>query len=88
MDKRTRLDITSRMERPINRAWYALGSSFLGRLGSLALERLAVTFALEGKRGDETLDLGGLGDGLLALLGGEFPSDDELANIVFLGKGL
>merc|ERR1712100_949994 len=47
------------------------------------LELLEVTLALEHLRGDQTLDLWGLGV-LLAALGGDLPADDTLADVIIL----
>ena len=57
--------------------------SILGCLSIAALECNAVTLVLETLRSDETLDLGGLGVWLLALiLGLDFTADDELADLL------
>jgi hypothetical protein len=55
-------------------------SSILGRLSPSPLESDPVTLVLETLGGDQPLDLGGLGVGLLALLG-DLTTDDELANL-------
>ena len=66
----------------------SLGGGLLGLLRVHALERLAVALALQGQRGHKTLDLGGLGGGLLALLGRELSPDDEFADVVLFRQVL
>ena len=54
----------------------------LGGLGLATLECDPVALVLEALRSDKTLDLGGLGVGLCALLLGlNLAADDELANL-------
>jgi len=61
--------------------------SILGGLGVSSLEGDAMSLVLHALRGDESLDLGGLGVGLCSfLLGRDFTADDELANIILLGQ--
>jgi hypothetical protein len=56
--------------------------SILGSLRSAALECEPVTLVLETLRSNKTLDLGGLGVGLGALLLGlNLTTDDELADL-------
>jgi hypothetical protein len=56
--------------------------SILGSLGATALEREPVALVLETLRSNQTLDLGGLGVGLRALLlGGNLTADNELADL-------
>ena len=58
----------------------------LDLLGLAALECDPVALVLQTLGGDQTLDLGGLGVGLLALaLGLDLSSDDILANLLFRG---
>jgi hypothetical protein len=57
--------------------------SVTGRLSTAALDGNALALALEALGGNQTLDLGGLGVVLLALLG-DSTADDELADIVLL----
>jgi len=48
---------------------------------------LFVSLALEAARGDQALDLGRLGGGLLAFfLGGDLTSDDVLSDVIFFGQ--
>lgn len=64
-----------------------LGGSALRRFGALALESEAVSLALQDDGSDETLNSGRLECRLLAfLLGGNFATDDILANIVILAE--
>ena len=57
--------------------------SIFGGLGMTTLERDEMTLVLETLRGDETLDLGGLGVWFLALaLGLDFATNDEFADLV------
>lgn len=64
-----------------------LVSSLLLSLRTTPLERKPVTLVLKALRGNKTLDLGGLGVGLLALtLRLDFATDDELADIIFLAE--
>jgi len=64
-----------------------LAGSILGSLGAAALECDAVALVLETLRSNKTLDLGGLGVRLCALLlAGNLTTDDELANIIFLAE--
>lgn len=59
----------------------------LDLLGLTALERKAVALVLEALGGDQALDAGSLGVGLLALsLGLNLAADDVLADIVILGE--
>lgn len=58
-------------------------SGIAGSLGAAALDGNALALALEALGGNQTLDLGGLGVVLLALLG-DSAADDELANVVLL----
>jgi len=61
--------------------------SILGRLGVSSLQCNAVSLVLHSLGSNESLDLGGLGVWLGALLlGHDFTSDDEFANIVLLGQ--
>lgn len=65
---------------------FADGESLRGlasRLSTAALESDSVTLVLETLGSDQTLDLGGLGVVLLALLG-DGAADDELADVVLL----
>lgn len=56
--------------------------SILGSLRAAALECDPVALVLETLRSDQTLDLGGLGVGLCALLLGlDLTADDELADL-------
>ncbi|GAH17032.1 unnamed protein product, partial [marine sediment metagenome] len=56
--------------------------SILGGLCAAALECDAVALVLEALGGDQTLDLGGLGVGLCALLLGlDLAADDELTDL-------
>jgi hypothetical protein len=56
--------------------------SILGSLSTSSLEGNAVALVLETLGSDESLDLGGLGVGLLALtLGLDLAADDVLANL-------
>lgn len=64
-----------------------LVGSILGSFRAAALECDPVALVLETLRSDQTLDLGGLGVGLCALLlGGNLTTDDKLANIIFLAE--
>lgn len=64
-----------------------LGSCILGLLGIAALQRNAVALVLEALRGDQTLDLWGLGVWLLALtLWLNLTTNNELTDIVILGE--
>jgi len=64
-----------------------LGGSILGSLSIATLESEAVTLVLQALRSDQTLDLGSLGVWLLALtLRLDLTTDDEFADIVFLGE--
>ena len=66
-----------------------LGLSLLGVLSTTLLEGQDVTLTLENNGGDKTLDLGGLGVGLLlGVLGLNLATDDELADIIILGQVL
>ena len=66
-----------------------LGLSLLGVLSTTLLEGQDVTLALENNGGDKTLDLGGLGVGLLlGVLGLDLATDNELADIIILGQVL
>lgn len=57
----------------------------LGSLRTAALECDTVALVLQTLGSDQTLDLGGLGVGLRALLLGlDFAADDELADLVTL----
>lgn len=59
-----------------------LVGSILGGLGAAALECDAVALVLEALGGNQTLDLGGLGVGLCALLLGlDLAADDELTDL-------
>jgi len=58
-------------------------SSITGSLSTAALDGNALALALETLGGNQTLDLGGLGVILLALLG-DGAADDELADVVLL----
>lgn len=58
-------------------------SSITGSLSTAALDGNALALALETLGGNQTLDLGGLGVILLALLG-DGTADDELADVVLL----
>lgn len=57
--------------------------SITGSLSTTALDGNALALALETLGGNQTLDLGGLGVVLLALLG-DGTADDELADVVLL----
>lgn len=64
-----------------------LVSSILGSLRASSLECDSVSLVLHSLRSDESLDLGGLGVWLGALLlGDDFTADDELANIILLAQ--
>jgi len=64
-----------------------LVGSILGSLRATALECESVALVLETLRSNKTLDLGGLGVGLCALLlGDDFTANDELADIIFLAE--
>jgi len=64
-----------------------LVSSILGSLRVATLECDTVTLVLETLRSNQTLDLGSLGVWLLALaLWLNFTTDNELADIIFLGE--
>lgn len=66
-----------------------LGLGLLGVLGTTLLEGQDVALALENDGGDKTLDLGGLGVGLLlGVLGLNLATDDKLADIIILGQVL
>lgn len=61
----------------------------LDLLGLAALESSAVTLVLEALGSDQTLDLGGLGVGALALtLGLDLAANDVLADLLFRGDRL
>jgi hypothetical protein len=55
--------------------------SILGGLCASALEGDSVTLVLETLGSDESLDLGGLGVGLLVALGLDLAADDKLADL-------
>ena len=62
-----------------------LVGSVLGSLRTSSLEGEAVSLVLDTLRGDESLDLGGLGIGLCTLLlGSDFATDDELAVMILV----
>ena len=66
-----------------------LGLGLLGVLRATLLKSQDVTLALENDGGDKTLDLGGLGVGLLlGVLGLNLATDNELADIIILGQVL
>ena len=66
-----------------------LGLSLLCVLRAALLEGQDVALALEDNGGDKTLDLGGLGVGLLlGVLGLNLAADDKLADIIILGQVL
>jgi len=59
----------------------------LGCLGMSSLEGNAMSLVLQSLRGDQSLDLGGFGVWLSAfLLGDDFTSDDEFADIILLAQ--
>jgi hypothetical protein len=60
--------------------------SILLGFGATTLQGDTVPLVLETLRGDETLDLGGLGVWSFVSFGLEFTANDELANIVLLAK--
>lgn len=75
--------VTIRMlEDPSRGGRYVL-RSLAGSLSAAALDGDPVTLALQALGSDQTLDVGGLGVVLLALLG-DSAADDELADIVLL----
>lgn len=61
-----------------------LVGQFLLLLGTLSLQSMLATLALNECRRDESLNAGSLGLGLLALLYRQWSSNDVLADIVFL----
>jgi len=64
-----------------------LDLGLLGVLGTALLQVQDVALALEDNGGDKTLDLGGLGVGLLlGVLGLDLAANDELADIIILGQ--
>lgn len=63
--------------------------SFTRSFSSSTLKSLSVSLTLEGKGGNKTLDLGGLGVGLLTLtLRLDFTTNDILTDIIFLAQVL
>ena len=66
-----------------------LDLGLLGVLGTTLLEVQDVALALKNNGSDKTLDLGGLGVGLLlSVLGLNLATDNELADIILLGQVL
>ena len=66
-----------------------LSIGLLGVLSTTLLESQDVTLALENDGGNKTLDLGGLGVGLLlGVLGLNLTTNDKLADIILLGQVL
>lgn len=65
---------------------HVFGFGFLAGLDTALLDCQTMPLALQHNRSDQTLDLGCLGTGLLAILLREWALDDELADIILLGQ--
>jgi len=61
-----------------------VGGSLLGGSLALLLQRNATVLALQHNGGDQALDLGGLGGGLLVVLGGQRATHHKATHIILL----
>lgn len=63
-----------------------VGGSLLGSDLALLLQRNATVLALQHNGGDQALNFGGLGGGLLVVLGGQRATHNEATHIIFLAQ--